>query len=713
MLLAATIAIVLLPAMGFAGLATFRGRLGEKAGPIAAGTIGLCAVLALVVLAATFRAGGGTVVHSTFTWADAGTRPLDFGILVDGLSAVMLVMVSIVASMVFTYAIGYMHGDKRYGWFFAVLSLFTMSMFGLVTSSNLLQILVFWEIMGLCSYLLIGFWYEREESRRACIKAFIATRIGDMGFLSGVILLFIRFNTLDLPKLFEHVEAGGADRIFLTIATLMLFFGAVGKSAQFPLYFWLPDAMAGPTPVSGLLHSATMVAAGVFLVARMFPVFEVAHYALPLVAGAGMFSALFAALLALTETDIKRTLAYSTMSQLGYMMGALGVGALAPAVFHLVTHGFFKSLLFLAAGSVIHGSGTQDIREMGGLMKSMRTTALTFLVGALALSGLPPLAGFFSKDAILGAMWFSQKVPVVESKLLFVVGLATAVLTAFYMFRVYFAVFAGEPKGKAHESPAIMTVPLRVLAGITIVGGLMNLPVGFAALTHLVAPEEKEHLVWWLLALSIAAATIGVWVAWEQHRNRLAAIYGLDRYVLYSDYGLLGRAYVRIFVRPVFALSELLRDLNYDRVFSAAIVQPVINASTRLRGFNIDRVFQEVFVTPVFRLSDTLRKWDIDVIYDVLFIRVSGWSAERLRWFDEHVVDATANLLGTVGLKVAKGFDFVDLRAFNRSVDFVGDATVVLGKSLRRMQTGLVSNYALFMLMFGIIIFYMVRWLAR
>jgi NADH-quinone oxidoreductase subunit L len=679
------------PALSFVVLAILRRRLGERAGFVAVAALAISLTAGIALLVRALSAPGEAVVHAVFPWAVIGGRPLEFGVLVDGLSASMIVMIGIVATMVVTYAIGYMHGDERYAWFFAVISLFTASMFGLVTASSLLQIMVFWELMGLCSYLLIGFWYERPEARSASIKAFLTTRVGDMGFLTGVILLYARYHTLDLVALKELAEKAHGDALFLTVACLLLFVGAVGKSAQFPLYFWLPHAMAGPTPVSGLLHSATMVAAGVFLIARTYPLFEAAHYALPVIAAAGMFSATFGALLALTETDIKRTLAYSTMSQLGYMMAALGAGGLVAAVFHLITHGFFKSLLFLAAGSVIHGSGTQDVREMGGLYKKMPKTAITFLVGTLALAGIPPLAGFFSKDAILVNLWGGKTVDPILAKFLFIGGLATAVLTAFYMFRLYFTVFLGEEKSHAHESPPVMTTPLIVLSVVTVFAGMVNLPFGRAILGGLVAPGEVEPFVWWLMVMSIAAATAGVYMAWSQHKTRLGAIYGLERYVVYERGAghYLERIYGYAFIKPVFTLSEFLRNLNFDRLIGALVVDPV------------------------FRLSDALRAADIDTVYMAVFVTGATKAAEGLAAFDGGVVDRSFGFLGTAWLAVARAFDVIDLRAVNRCVDGVAECIQGLGRGLRKLQTGFVANYALLMLGLGALIFYLAVMFTR
>ncbi|HEY3318666.1 MAG TPA: NADH-quinone oxidoreductase subunit L [Coriobacteriia bacterium] len=681
-----------MPAACFVVLTVLRRRLGERAGYVAIGAlaVSLTACVALFARALGLAGADEPLVHVSMPWAVVGGRVLDFGVLIDGLSASVMLMIGIVATMVVVYAVGYMHGDERFAWFFAVISLFTASMFGLVSASNLLQIMVFWEVMGVCSYLLIGFWYERPEARSASIKAFLTTRVGDMGFLTGVILLFVRYHTLDLPALFRAAEEA-PDRLFLTVACLLLFVGAVGKSAQFPLYFWLPHAMAGPTPVSGLLHSATMVAAGVFLVARTYPLFEAAHYALPFLAAAGLFTATFGALLALTETDIKRTLAYSTMSQLGYMMGALGVGGLVAAVFHLITHAFFKSLLFLGAGSVIHGSGTQDVREMGGLAKTMPRTAATFLVATCAIAGLPPLAGFFSKDAILVALWGGKEVGQPLALLLFVGGLLTAVLTAFYMFRLYFTVFLGEEKSHAHESPPIMTAPLVALSVLTLFAGAANLPWGHPVLAGLVAPKEHEEFVWWLMAMSIVAASGGVYVAWSQHKTRLGAVYGLERYVVYErgQGHYLERMYGFAFIKPVFALSEFLRNLDFDRLIAALVVDPV------------------------FRVSDALRGADIDAVYTSVFVNGTTKAAESLAAFDGGVVDRGFGIVGRAWLTLARSFERIDLRGVDRTVDGVGETVQRLGRELRRWQTGFVANYALLMLGLGALIFYLAYWFTR
>lgn len=676
------------PALAAVLLAAAGRRMGERGSWVAIGALALsCAASAWLLLSAVREAlahPGAEVepiVHSTFRWLTVGGAGIDFGLLVDGLAASVLLMVAVVAIMVFTYATGYMHGDERYSWFFAVFLLFTACMLGLVTSSNLLQLMVFWEVMGLCSFLLIGYWYERPEARMASFKAFMTTRVGDMGFLLAVALLFVRFRTLDIPALMRLVTEPGAHG-FVWIIAALLFTGAVGKSAQFPLYIWLPDAMAGPTPVSGLLHSATMVAAGVFLVARVFPLFEAASF-LPWIAAAGIFSAMYGAALALTETDIKRMLAYSTMSQLGFMMAALGSGGYVAAVFHLITHGFFKSLLFLSAGSVIHGAETQDIREMGGLGRKMRVTAGSFLVGALALSGIPPLAGFFSKDAVLASLWGVTHSNPFPGWVFFVAALMTAVLSAYYMFRVYLQVFAGPRRGKAHEPSRRMLAPMVGLAVCTVLAGLVNLPGAGLSLAGLIEPLKAEPVLPLLMLVSTIAAGAGVYVAWEQARLR-AALHGGKNRPLNLEF-----VYGGIFLTPVFAVSRFLRELQMDALVDYIVVRPTL------------------------WLCELASRIDPDVVYTAVFVKGTVWAASTLATIDAKVIDSTVDAIGHAGLRAAAGTGLVDTRGIDAAVDDVGRGTVALGDGLKRLQTGVVANYALFMLVLGIVIFYIAWVIAK
>lgn len=455
---------------------------------------------------------------------------LEIHVAVDDVSAVMLLTVGAVAAMVIVFSFGYMAHDPAQPRYFALLSAFTGAMSGLVMTGSLLGLFIAWELVGACSFLLIGFWFTKPSAARAAMKAFMVTRVGDVGLLFALALLWRETGSLDLAEVVTALPALSAATV--TTAALLLFVGAAGKSAQFPLHVWLPDAMEGPTPVSALIHAATMVAAGVFLIVRVWPVFEASEVALAVVLAIGSLTALGAATIAIVQTDIKRMLAYSTISQLGFMFAALGAGAWQAAFFHLVTHAAFKSLLFLASGSVIHGSGTQDMRVMGGLRTAMPVTALTWAVGVAALAGLPPLSGFFSKDAVLDSVW--QHSPIAGGVLL----LASA-CTAFYAFRATRLTFAGEPRGSehAHESPATMTAPLVTLALLAAVlgatqwwfahrfGGHAGLSVLVAVTSTVVA--VAAGLVGWRVAArtspeEAAPAALRAW--W----NAAERAYGID-----------------------------------------------------------------------------------------------------------------------------------------------------------------------------------------
>ncbi|WP_067926809.1 NADH-quinone oxidoreductase subunit L [Alicyclobacillus shizuokensis] len=474
--------VPLLPLAGYVFL-LLSGRRTPEA--VAAGVsvvlTGISCVLSLVVFfqLGPEPAGGQTWL---FHWLTIGSAHVDVGISLTHLNALMLVVVSLVSVLVLLFSQGYMHGDERFSVFYQYLNLFVFSMLGLVISPNLLQLYIFWEMVGLCSYLLVGFWYFKPEAALAAKKSFIVTRIGDTGLFVGMILLFLGTGgSFDFTAIFQAVSAHTlhlgwmGSQGLTTLAALLVFLGAVGKSAQFPLHVWLPDAMEGPTPVSALIHAATMVAAGVYLVARMFPLFQASPPALTTVAWIGGVTALLAALIALTQRDIKRVIAYSTISQLGYMMLALGIGAYALGVFHLFTHAFFKALLFLAAGSVIHAVDTQDLFQMGGLGRKLPITRWSFLAGALALAGIFPFSGFWSKDDILTAAWQRGDMA------LYWLGLVAAFCTAFYIFRVYFLVFTGQSRDEertvgAHEGSWVMTVPLVILAALATLAGFVNTP---------------------------------------------------------------------------------------------------------------------------------------------------------------------------------------------------------------------------------------------
>ncbi|MHB8170858.1 MAG: NADH-quinone oxidoreductase subunit L [Thermincolia bacterium] len=407
-------------------------------------------------------------------WLSMPGLNVEMGVRLDPTSGMMLFVVSLVASLVQIYSLGYMHGDPGFSRFFAYLSLFAASMLGLVIAKNLLQMFIFWELVGLCSYLLIGYFYYKVSAREAAKKAFMTTRVGDTGLLFGILFLQIIFGTLDFTELTklvpDYVAANGVG--LLTIVAVLIFIGPIGKSGQFPLHVWLPDAMEGPTPVSALIHAATMVVAGVYMVGRTLFIFDATPTAAEIVAWTGAFTAIFAASIAITQVELKKILAYSTVSQLGYMMLALGVGSLAGSMFHLMTHAFFKALMFLAVGSVLHAvHGKLSIWDMGGLKKKMPITAGTMIIGGLAIAGIPPFAGFFSKDEILVLARY-------ESFGLYLVASVTALMTAFYMWRMIWVTFFGpeNPENHPHESPLSMTLPLIILAFLSIVGGWVGTP---------------------------------------------------------------------------------------------------------------------------------------------------------------------------------------------------------------------------------------------
>lgn len=506
--------IPLLPLVASILLLMFGKKLGETSAHIGILGVFLSFLVSVLVLVDRFTS---STFSAEWEWFTLGEIIVTAGIEITAINSLILFVVSIVSLIVHIYSKGYMHGEERFSTFYAYLSFFTFAMLALVMSPNLLQVYFFWELVGLGSFLLIGFYYYKREAKQAAKKAFIMTRIGDVGFLAGIIILYIHVGSFRIQDIYQAVDQGLIESGFATLAALLIFIGAVGKSGQFPLHTWLPDAMEGPTPVSALIHAATMVAAGVYLVAVLFPLFSLSQEAMFTVALIGGFTAIFAATIALTQTDIKRILAYSTVSQLGYMMLALGSAGYVAAVFHLTTHAFFKALLFLAAGSVIHAVGTQDIREMGGLAKKLKKTAPLFLIGTLAISGVPLLSGFFSKDEILMSAWSGETI------ILFILALITTFLTAFYMFRLYFSVFSGEANGKqkkVHESPNIMVAPMAVLAFFAIFIGYIQTPWFGHFLgdwltegTTLLGHSHVEGPVWIMIA-SILLSLAGIGLAY-------------------------------------------------------------------------------------------------------------------------------------------------------------------------------------------------------
>ena len=544
--------VPLLPLAGAALNALVGRKLGHTAsGMLATAAVGASFVLSLVLFArmsALPEESREILVHLA-DWIQVGSLSLQWSLLLDPLSMVYILFVSGVATLIHLYSIGYMKGDTGFARYFAYLNLFCFSMLTLVLGGNLLVTFLGWEGVGLCSYLLIGFWFEDKAKASAGKKAFIVNRIGDFGFLLAMFFLFTHLHVLEYPAINEAIAHYRLGHWLPTAVALLLFLGATGKSAQIPLYVWLPDAMAGPTPVSALIHAATMVTAGLYLLARTHVIFLLAPAAMTTVAVVGALTALLAATIALTQYDIKKVLAYSTVSQLGYMFLAMGVGAFGTGLFHVVTHAFFKALLFLGAGAVIHamhhvyhevndhGRDPQDMRNMGGLRCKLPVTYWSFLAGTLAISGIPPFAGFFSKDEILWQTFARGHF------VLYAIGLITAALTSFYMFRLLILTFWGKHRGKAgeekhlHENPLVMTLPLMVLAVLSTIAGFWGLPhildfghLGnrfeswlepvFAHAPHAHAAHGSVALEWTLMLLSVLVAVAAIWMAWRRYAQK-------------------------------------------------------------------------------------------------------------------------------------------------------------------------------------------------
>ncbi len=629
---------------------------------------------------------GGVIVDG-YVWlpgfnATTGfvSNNIHISLWIDNLSALMLLLVSFLCLLIFVYSIGYMHKEEGKPRYYAEVSLFSAGMLGTVSASNFLQLLVFWEIMGLCSYLLIGFWYHKPEAAKAAKKAFMVTRVGDVLFLIGVLIIWNQFQTLEFYQIAPKV--GILSPQLLTLVPLLLFGGAVGKSAQFPLHAWLPDAMEGPTTVSALIHAATMVKAGVYLTARAF-IFLVPQplkvggtlipvtppwTAILVIAGIGGFTAIFAATMAVVNYDIKRVLAFSTISQLAYMFLGLGVGAFvmasdltngstygdlnsagySAALYHLYNHAFFKALLFLCAGSVIHAVETNDMRMMGGLRKHMPITSLTMLLGCLALAGIVPFSGFFSKGEILSVAFEAGTIdPVYLVFWLF--GVITAFLTAFYAFRLWFMTFHGEYRGHEHphESPRTMTIPLMILGAFTLISGLSVYAMGgFGNLIF--APGGAAVYQLPLIGVSI------------------------------TDYGLealsLGLALLGVALAWLMYAKKSLPAERFTKQPTGAFVHKMLSN----------------------------RYW-IDNVYDAFGAKVYAGFAKAMDWFDRRVVDGIVNAVGRGGLAAAAGSDYFDRHVVDGAVNLVSKETVRSGMRLRQRQTGQVQSYA-WVVVFGIVV---------
>jgi NADH-quinone oxidoreductase subunit L len=602
-------------------------------------TPGKGAVYGIAMVGAAFVMSIGVLWHfveghgpyeSAISWFQIGSLHLEVGILVDGLTAIMLVVVTTISLMVHIYSLGYMHGDERFTWFYVVLSIFTAAMLTVVISNNLIELLIGWEVMGLCSYLLIGHWWEVKENSNAAIKAFITTRIGDVPFMFGIFALIAAtgFTTSNIGAVTHAVGAPGVSALYVSMAAILLFGGTVGKSAQFPLHVWLPDAMAGPTPVSALIHAATMVAAGVYLIGRLFQVFlDASPWVLTTVSIIAAITMLGAALLAIVQDDIKRVLAYSTLSQLAYMVAGLSLGklGLTAGFFHLFTHAFFKALLFLGAGSVIHAVHSNNMSDMGGLRKEMPITFWTMLIGSLALAGIFPFAGFWSKDELLVV---AQET---HHYWLFAAFLVTALITAFYTARMVMMTFTGEYRGTAHphESPPSMTGPLVVLAGATIFLGLLG------------APQFGAVFGKWVFYEAIEAAKFVPWIALA---GTVLAVGGL--FIGYSMYKTHAEE------DPMEARLGSLWTVFQNRYY-------------------IDAFYMRAIVYPT---RDTL--------------------SAGVYWFNQHVLDAIVNGAAVVTKGLSKAIAWFDRTVIDGIINGIGELTGEAGGLLKFIQSGNVQWYA-------------------
>ncbi len=622
-LMVSALAILLLPLLSYVLLFFLGEKLPRRGDWLGIGLLGVCLALSLRIFAHFWT--HDTPIEQSWNWLTVGSFSIDFGILLDGMSSVMLVVVCTVSFLVHLFSSGYMWGDRRYSRYFAFLGWFTFTMLGLVLSNSVFFLYVFWELVGVASYVLIGFFFHKNSAADANKKAFLVNRVGDFGFFLGILFFFTAIGSFHYDTLFAGVAGGQISGSLLTWAGILLFFGCVGKSAQVPLHVWLPDAMEGPTPVSALIHAATMVAAGVYMTARLFPLFS--PDALLFIAYTGGVTAIFAATIAIVQTDIKRGLAYSTISQLGYMVMAVGVGGVASGMFHLTTHAFFKACLFLCSGAVIFAMHhEQDMRQMGGLRKKMPITFLAFLASTIAISGVPPFAGFWSKDAILGAaLAFGMEHPAHYGP--FVMALLAALITAFYMFRMVFLTFMGQPRNQekydhAHEVGWRMAAPLVILGTLAVVGGgvgtlgsgswfdrfvqdpgkgqieqvehaasFETTDAGHAADPHEVQPDAEAghdgaHDVHHVahqraMILSLIVASLGILLSWLTYiRKRissagvLAALPGVHRW-------LAGKYFVDEFYQRVI-VQNLLRAARLAAGFDRIVIDGIVNGTAYL-----------------------------------------------------------------------------------------------------------------------------------
>ncbi|MBN1302347.1 MAG: NADH-quinone oxidoreductase subunit L [Melioribacteraceae bacterium] len=680
-----SIVILFLPLLGFTTVLLFNKKF-PKLYLFEVGILIGAFLLSIVVLIVKLSSYLDTEIVSSFTWIDFGDVPflgrvsVELGVKIDNVAAIMVVVVNLISLLVHVYSIEYMRGDKRYNRYFAYLGIFTFSMLGIVITHNLLMMYIFWELVGLSSYLLIGFWYEKKSAADAGKKAFIVNRVGDIGFFIGILILFTSYNTFTFDTIFEQIAAGNlpfGSSAWLTAAGILIFMGAVGKSAQFPLHVWLPDAMEGPTPVSALIHAATMVAAGVYLIARIFVMLTAD--AMLVIAIVGAFTAFIAATIALTQNDIKKVLAYSTVSQLGYMVMSLGVGAYAFAFFHLVTHAFFKACLFLGSGSVIHAMHhEQDIRNMGGLRKKLPITYASFLISTLAISGVPLTSGFLSKDGILAGTYAFGSLT--GHWLIPVIGFGVALMTAFYMFRLVIITFHGQPRDQhkydhAHESPFVMAMPLVVL-------GVLSVFIWYTPLPH--SPDAGWFISSWV-------KTPHTVVPAESSFEFMVGGAAENAGIIHSE-----------------MYTEAMHHAHYPAMFLSLILGGlgILLAYSMYQWKKIDPDKIAGKVPGLYKFS--LNKWYIDELYDAIFINPTVTLSRALAWFDNTIIDGIVNGSASLTRFISALSGLFDTYIVDGLVNFTAFFSGFIGITFKKIQTGKVQTYIVLVVFSVILLIFIV-----
>lgn len=685
-----SLVVLFLPLIGFVAVLFFGKKI--KSAYIAENVIIILSfLLSVYIMFAKLSYFTDTKIISEVEWINIGGVSIELGILIDNLTVIMMFVVMLISMLVHIFSIAYMHGDKRYNRYFAYLGIFTFSMSGIVLTHNILMMYIFWELVGLSSYLLIGFWYEKKSASDASKKAFLVNRIGDIGMFAGILILFITYQTFTFDKIFESIASGHLpfnSEFWLTVTGILIFCGAIGKSAQFPLHVWLPDAMEGPTPVSALIHAATMVAAGVFLVTRVFTMLT--GDALLFIATIGALSAFIPATIALTQNDIKKVLAYSTVSQLGYMIMALGVGAYTFAFFHLITHAFFKACLFLGSGSVIHGMHhEQDITKMGGLRKKMPITYATFLIASLAISGIPLTSGFLSKDGILAGTYAFASLT--GNWIFPLVGFLVAFLTAFYMFRLIILTFHGEPKNKekydhVHESKFAMAMPLVFLA---------TLSVFFWYTPNPINAETGWFLSSWVKAPEISTPNN-------------------TRYdFMKSDVVEAGEVETQQKENHEIVYSESYTEALHHAHIPAVILSLLVAISGILLAFlmyewkkiSADKLAEKI--KPLYNLS--YNKWYFDEIYQASFVAGTIGLSRVLAWFDAKVIDGIVNGSATLTRGLSRFSGVFDSVVVDGLVNFMAYFSGMIGLVFRRFQTGKVQTYIVFVIFSLVILLFLFK----